>query len=152
MTTLRAQWHVLRAALVAAVAASVIIGGCDDKSQARYETLTLGNGPLVASGGTAGRNSETLFDGPEARAIATAYGRESLPEYSRHDGAMNISDPGPRLATADWPQDPAPDANYVRWVAYPAYSDSSVQLVPVYQRVGQYAPRANIYWHTRGAY
>ncbi|HZW06225.1 MAG TPA: hypothetical protein VFF65_03805, partial [Phycisphaerales bacterium] len=113
----RVEVVLLRAALVATAALTAFIGGCDAP---RTERLALGDGPLAAHGGYAGGGSETLFDHPEATAVADAYGREALPEYARLDDRMSIaSAEQPRLATGEWPQYPAPDLGRVRVVYLP---------------------------------
>ena len=129
MITLRAEILLGRALLFVVLAASAFCGGCDTS---RSESMSLGDGPLVASGGRAAADSEALFEVPEVNALAVAYGRENLPEYSRLDGRMNIDNPGPLLATNQWPQAPAPDATRLRYVFLPVYTSTSSQAVPVY--------------------
>lgn len=129
MTTLRAEILLCRALLAAVLAASAFCGGCN---MPVYESMNLGDGPLVASGGRAAANSEAVFEVPEANALAVAYGRENLPEYGRLDDRMNIDNPQPRLATAQWPQYPSPDATRLSYVYLPLINSSSSQVVPVY--------------------
>ncbi|MDP1662027.1 MAG: hypothetical protein Q8L55_08940 [Phycisphaerales bacterium] len=129
--TPRVEFTLLRASLLAVTAFSAIMGGCQ---QARVESMRLGDGPLAAYGGSAGARSEAVFDAPEANEIVSYYGREALPELARLDGRMSIATPSVRLATNQWPQDPAPDANDVRIIFLPVYTSTSSQAIPVYQR------------------
>jgi len=137
MIPARAQILLFRSLLLAVVVAAAANGGCNE-SPAVTDTLQLGNGPLVASGGRGARTSDTLFESPESYQVAAYYGRESLPEHSRLDGSMNISNPGPRLATNEWTQDPAPDLTNIRYIYLPTYVSSSSMVVPVFQRERQY--------------
>jgi hypothetical protein len=138
--TPRVEAMLLRAVLLATSAATVMLGGCAD---ARTESLNLGDGPSAAYGGRAGAGSEALFDTPEANAVVAYYGREALPEYARLDDRMAIAgETQPRLATSDWPQYPAPDANRVRIIYLPIYTSTSTQAVPVYQRERQWRGRS----------
>lgn len=136
MIPARVQMLLFRGLLLAVIVAAAISGGCE--SPAVTDTLGLSDGPLVASGGRGGRSSETIFESPESYQIAAYYGRESLPENSRLDGLMNISNPGPRLATSEWTQYPAPDLTQVRYVYLPSHVSTSSMVIPVYQRERQY--------------
>ncbi len=129
--TPRIEFACLRAALLVAAALAAVMGGCQP---ARVESMRLGDGPLVAHGGNAGARSEAVFDAPEANEIVSYYGREALPELARLDDRMNIAYPSVRLATNQWPQDPAPDANDVRIIYLPVFTSTSSQAIPVYQR------------------
>jgi hypothetical protein len=140
---LRLQSLITRALLLAASVAIALTGaGCQMPS---YESMTLGDTAAQYTGGTGAANSESLFESHETRAIATLYGRENLPESYRLDGRMNIDNPQPRLATADWPQYPALDAASVRYVSLPVFTSTSTQIIPVYQRERQYNYRPSYY-------
>ncbi|MFT3683826.1 MAG: hypothetical protein QM783_02680 [Phycisphaerales bacterium] len=140
----RVQILVTRALLLAASLAIALTGaGCQMPS---FESMNLGDTSAQYSGGTAGANSEAVFEPVESRMVAALYGRENLPESSRLDGRMNIDNPQPRLATADWPQYPAPDAANVRYIYLPVSTSTSSQLIPVYQRKRQYNCRPSYYY------
>lgn len=123
----------LRVALAASTALSLFIGGC---AMPRNESLALVDGSHAYAGGNGASGSDTLFDNPEANAVfAMNGGREAFGEYARLDGRMNIAGDGPsRLATAEWPQNPAPDATSIYYTYLPVSASASSQIVPVYRR------------------
>lgn len=135
--TPRVEAMLLRVAIAMSTAFTLFIGGC---AMPHNESLALVDGPHTYSGGRAASGSDTLFDNPEANAVYAMYGgREAFGEYARLDSRMNIAGGGsPRLATAEWPQDPAPDATNIYYTYLPVSTSTSSQLVPVYRRERPY--------------
>lgn len=135
--TLRVEVLFLRVAIAASTALTLFIGGC---AMPHNETLALVDGPHTYSGGNAASGSDAIFDNPEANAVYAMYGgREAFGEYARLDSRMNIASDAPqRLATAEWPQDPAPDATNVYYTYLPLSTSTSSQTVPVYRRERPY--------------
>lgn len=135
--TLRVEAALFRVAVAVSTALTLFVGGC---AMPHNETLALGDGPRTFSGGGAARSSDAIFDSPEANAVfAMNGGREAFAEYGRLDARMNIAGDGPqRLATAEWPQNPAPDAISVYYTYLPLSTSVSSQTVPVYRRERPY--------------
>lgn len=77
--------------------------------------------PLAEYAHAGSMRSDAVFDGPEgAWALEMAGGARALPEYARRDGDLALSEPGPILATNQWPQPEAPSLEDQLVYVYPA--------------------------------
>jgi|GEM_PF-1891943 len=120
----------------ATITLSLGLGGCAQQSERGFMHAPGTGGGEGAGGGfvlprpDGGAWSEAVFDAPLPGAyLAMVGGSGALPEFARRDAALAYGEPGPLLATNQWPVPEQPELGDTRYLWLPSSTSYGVQLI-----------------------
>lgn len=91
-------------------AAVMSVSGCSTSGVPRYDERAS------VSGGDQAASWEAVFLTPAAEAIVSSGEAGPADEYARNDGRLGVGEPGPLLATSQWPEPIRASIEHPRYV------------------------------------
>ncbi|MFN0010448.1 MAG: hypothetical protein ACKVS8_02260 [Phycisphaerales bacterium] len=120
------------------LAAAVLGGGCTQNTASEQASWGPRGGQVVE------RGTEALFQSAQVNAALAGVDGQSLPEFSRRDGALALASPRSPVAADVWPQ--AEQASLERQRYYNVNTSSSSYLFFTPERYGYRS------WYSGGRY